>query len=59
MPADRRGHGQRGSPWVAQVAGHELALELQPRHEEEDRQQAVGGPAAQAQVEVQGVRAQA
>ncbi len=43
--AHRGGHRERRSPGVAQVAGHELALELQPGHEEEDRQQPVGRPA--------------
>ena len=38
---------------VAQVAGDELALELQSGHEEEDRQQPVAGPRAQRQVQVQ------
>ena len=51
---DERGHGhaararrRRGAAAfgaVAQVAGDELALELDPRDEEEDREQAVGGP---------------
>jgi hypothetical protein len=38
---------------VAEVAGDELALELQAGDEEEDRQQAVGRPGAQRQVQVQ------
>lgn len=38
---------------VAQVAGDELTLEFEPDNEEEDGQQAVRGPAAQAQVQVQ------
>ena len=42
--ADRRGDRQRRPARVAQVAGDELALELQPGDEEEDRQQPVGGP---------------
>ena len=44
--ADRGRDRQRCLGRVAQVADHELALELEPRDEEEDREQAVGGPAA-------------
>ena len=44
---------QRGARGVAQVAGDELALELQPDDEEEDRQQPVGGPRRHAQVQMQ------
>ena len=36
----------------AQVADEELALELQPRDEEEDREQAVAGPLTDGEVEV-------
>ena len=42
---------------VGQVAGHELALELDPGDEEEDREQAVGRPRPEGEVEVQRVRA--
>ena len=42
--ADRRGDRDGGPPGVAQVAGDELALELEPGDEEEDRQQAVRRP---------------
>ena len=52
----RRRPGAR-PPRVAQVAGDELALELQAGDEEEDGQQPVGGPGAEAEVEVQGRRA--
>jgi hypothetical protein len=38
---------------ITQIARHELALELQPRDEEEDRQQPVGRPGGEGQVEVQ------
>jgi hypothetical protein len=38
---------QRGTARVAEVAGDELALELQPGDEEEDGQQPVGGPGAE------------
>ena len=57
--ADRRGDRQRGPARIAQVAGDELPLELQPGDEEEDRQQPVGGPGAQRQVQVQRGRADA
>ena len=62
---DQRRHGhaagggqdrQRGALGVAQVAGHELALELEPDDEEEDREQPVGGPGPEAEVEVEGGR---
>ena len=55
-PADRGHDRQRGPARVAQVAGDELPLELQPGDEEEDRQQAVGRPGAQRQVQVQRAR---
>ena len=55
--ADRRGDRQRGPARLAQVAGDELALELEARDEEEDRQQAVGRPGAERQVQVQRRRA--
>ena len=55
--ADRGGDRQRGPPRVAQVTGDELAFELQPGDEEEDRQQPVGGPLGQRQVQVQRRRA--
>ena len=45
--ADRGRHRQRRPARIAQVAGDELALELQPGDEEEDRQQPVGGPGGQ------------
>ena len=48
---------QRRLAAVGEVAGDELALELDPRDEEEEREQAVGGPRAEAEVEVQRVRA--
>src|ERR687897_155301 len=34
-PADRRGDGQRGTSWFAEVTRDELPLELQPGDEEE------------------------
>ena len=58
-PAHGCRDGQRGPARFAQVAGDELPLELQPGDEEEDREQAVGGPGAQRQVQVQGRRADA
>ena len=51
-PADGRDHRDDGLGRGAQVADEELALELQPRHEEEDRQQAVAGPVADGELEV-------
>ena len=51
--ADRRDDRQRRAARIAQVARDELALELEPDHEEEDRQQPVGRPAAQGQIQVQ------
>ena len=53
IPPDGGDDRQRGPPRVAQVAGDELALELQTGDEEEDGEQPVGGPGAEAQVEVQ------
>ena len=59
---DQRRHGhaadggqdRQGGPLrVAQVAGDELALELEPDDEEEDRQQPVRGPGAEGEVEVE------
>ena len=54
-PAECGCDRQRGACRVAQVAGDELALELQPDHEEEDRQQPVGGPRRNTQIQVQGL----
>ena len=53
-PADGGRDRHRGPAGVAQVTGDELPLELQARHEEEDRQQPVRGPGRQGKVEVQG-----
>jgi hypothetical protein len=39
---------------LPQFPGHEFALELQPRNEEEHGQEPVGGPVAQAQFEMPG-----
>ena len=46
--------GQRGLAPVGEVAGDELALELDAGDEEEDGEQAVGRPGAEREVEVQG-----
>ena len=54
--AHRGDDRQRRPPDVAEVACDELALELQPGDEEEDREQAVGRPGGQGQVQVQGAR---
>jgi hypothetical protein len=51
--ADRRQDRQGGAACIAQIAGDELALELQSDDEEEDRQQAVGRPRRDAQPQVQ------
>ena len=52
-PADGRRDRQRGPARVAQIARDELALEFQPDDEEEDRQQPVGRPLRNAQVQMQ------
>ena len=52
-PADRGGHRHDGAVRVPQVTGHELAFEFQPGDEEEDRQQPVGGPLREGQVQMQ------
>ena len=52
-PADGGDHRHEGRLWVAEVAGDELALELETYEEEEHRQQPVRGPVADRQVEVQ------
>ena len=51
--ADRCDHRHEGRLRVAQVAGDELALELEPDEEEEHGQQPVSGPVAERQVQVQ------
>ena len=57
--ADRGDDGDRRSARVAQVAGDELALELESGDEEEDRQQPVGRPRAEASGPGAGPRADA
>ena len=52
------GDGQRGLGRRAELADEELALELEAGDEEEEREQAVGGPLAEGQVEVQRVRSE-
>ena len=49
------GHRNHGFARLAQVARDKLALEFEPDQEEEDGQQAVGGPRPQAQVQVPGL----
>ena len=56
-PHDRGGDRQRGLRRVAQVTGDELALELEAGDEEEDREEAVGRPVLEGQVQVQRGRA--
>ena len=53
IPPTAAATGTDGPLRVPQVAGDELALELQPGDEEEDRQQPVGRPGRQRQVQVQ------
>ena len=50
MPPMAAAIGSAARRGVAQVTGDELALELQPHDEEEDRQQPVGRPRRDAQV---------
>ena len=54
--ADCCGHGHERRGDSAHLAGHQLALQLQARDEEEDGQQPVGGPFFQAQVQMKGRR---
>ena len=51
--AHRRDDRQRRAPRIPQIAYHELALELQADDEEEDRQQSIGCPGTQSQVQMQ------
>ena len=55
--ADRGGDRQHRPARIAQVPGDELAFQLESGDEEEDRQQPVGGPLRQGEVQVQRVRA--
>ena len=48
--ADGRGDRHDGALGVAQVAGDELPLQLEPGDEEEDRQEPVGGPRTEGEV---------
>ena len=52
-PADRRRDREQRAARVAQVARHELAFQLESGDEEEDREQPVGGPGAQREVQMQ------
>jgi hypothetical protein len=56
-PAERRRHWNHRSARVPQITGHELALQLNPRYEEEDRQQPVTGPLRHREVQMQCGRA--
>ena len=53
MPPTAATIGMHGPRRIAQVARDELAFEFDADDEEEDRQQAVGGPGRQVQVQVQ------
>jgi len=55
-PTDRRSDRKRGASGFTQVTCDELALELEARDEEEDREQPIGRPRRQGEVEVQGRR---
>ena len=46
-PTDRRDDGEAGDPWIAELAAHDLALDLEADHEEEDRHQPVVDPELQ------------
>ena len=54
--ADGRHHRHHRLGRRAQVADEELALELEPRDEEEDGEQAVAGPVPDGEVEVRPTR---
>ena len=56
MPPDRGDDGQHGARRIAEVTRDELAFEFESDDEEEDRQQAVGGPPAERQVAGAGTR---
>ena len=56
MPPERRGRRQQGSARRRQLAMHQLALDLQPGEEEEQRHQAVVHPLLQVQVDLEDVR---
>ena len=51
-PADRSDGGEGGAPRLAQLAVDELALDLQPDDEEEDRHQALVDPPAEVEGEL-------
>ena len=55
--ADRRDHRQHRLLEPRKLADDQFALQLQPGHEEEQREQAVLGPVADGQVQVQQFRA--
>ncbi len=57
MPPSGRGRRDDGLAHLRERAEDELVLQLQPDDEEEDREQAVGRPDAQREVQVEGDRA--
>ena len=57
MPPIAASDRQGGPARIPQITGDELALELQSDDEEEDRQQAVGGPRRDGEVQMQRFRA--
>lgn len=57
-PAERGDHGESGGLGVTELAGDQFALELDTGDEEEDREQPVGGPVLEGQVQAQRGRSQ-
>lgn len=53
-PAERRDHGQCRRRGGAELADDEFAFQFDARDEEEDGEQAVGGPVADGEVEAEG-----
>ena len=49
----RRYDGKRGGPGIAQLTGHQLALDLDAGDEEEDREETVGRPVLYGEVEAE------
>ncbi len=56
MPPMAAAIGSAARPRITQIARDELALEFHPDHEEEDRQQPVGRPGREAEVQMQRFR---
>ncbi len=56
-PAQGGDHRHHRPAWIPEIALRQLALQLEPDDEEEDRQQPVGRPGRQVEVEVERSRA--